>query len=64
MTVGFNPTSYSEEEGQAIVFTAVILEGQTQADILVNFVTSDVSAAGKLHIVDLLQWILYAYTWL
>lgn len=47
MTVGFNPTTYSEEEGQAIVFTVEILEGQAMANILVNFDTADVSATGE-----------------
>ena len=47
MTVGFNPTSYSEEEGQAISFIVGILEGQAQADVIVNFVTSDVTASGN-----------------
>ena len=47
VTVGFNPTTYSEEEGQIVTFTVEILEGQTQTDVLVNFGTSDVSAAGN-----------------
>ena len=47
MTVGFNPTAYTEEEGQAVVFVIQILEGQAQTDIIVNFNTDDVSATGK-----------------
>ena len=47
VTVGFNPTTYSEEEGQIVTFTVEILEGQTQTDVLVNFGTSDVSATGN-----------------
>lgn len=53
VTVGFRPTSYSEEEGQAIVFTVEILEGQAQASILVNFITGDVSATGKQLIINM-----------
>ena len=45
--IGFNPTVYSEEEGQFISFTVTILEGQTQNDVFVNFDTSDVSATGE-----------------
>ena len=47
VTVGFNPTSYSDEEGQAISFIIDILEGQAQADVFVNFATSDVTASGN-----------------
>ena len=51
MTVGFNPTAYTEEEGQAVVFVIQILEGQAQTDIIVNFNTNDVSATGKYIII-------------
>lgn len=50
--VGFNPTSYSDEEGQAISFIVDILEGQAQANVLVNFATRDVTASGNLIISD------------
>ena len=50
--IGFNPTVYSEEEGQFISFTVEILEGQTQTDVFVNFDTSDVSAIGECAFVS------------
>ena len=47
VVVGFNPTTYTEEEGDTVVFTVQILEGQAQINVVVNFNTADVSANGK-----------------
>ena len=47
MIVGFNPTSYSDEEGQPISFIVDILEGQAQTDVIVNLATRDVTASGN-----------------
>ena len=46
LTVGFDETSYSADEGQDIVFT-VVLSGEADMDVTVEFFTGDDTAIGE-----------------
>lgn len=47
VTISFNPTSYSTNEGERVDFL-IELTGETQVTVAAMFQTRDVTAVGKL----------------